>query len=111
MKRFIIISIAMIMAIAILTVTADAGDKLLDTTIDSVTVALDKNTNEYVRFIITEDRKIGGVAYKRSLPVMAFGNHVDSAKAYQAGDQLKAIVNHRKLADGRESYTILGYTE
>lgn len=111
MKTFIIA----FLTIAILTVglvMPAAADQILDTKIDSATIALTKNGNQYVRFIITEDRKLDGVAYKRGIPVMAFGEQlVGQAKAMKAGDALKAIVSYRKLGDGRESYTILSFVK
>jgi hypothetical protein len=88
---------------------AAAEDKILDLSVDSMTVALTKNGNEYVRFIVTEDRSLNGVAYKRSLPVMAFGaDHVAAAKAYNEGDQLKAVA---KYSSQYESYTILSFIQ
>jgi len=100
-----------ILAIVSLAIYANAEDKILDTTVDSMTVAMTKNDNEYVRIIITEPRTLNGVAYNRSLPVMAFGDKVEQAKGYSAGDPLKAVASYRKLPDGRESYTILQFIE
>ena len=88
-----------------------AQDQILNATIDSATVALDKNGVEYVRFIITEPRSLNGISYKKSLPVMAFGEQVPAAKAISAGDSLKAVANFRKLPDGRESYTVISFIE
>jgi hypothetical protein len=90
---------------------APAADTTLDVKIDTMVIAQTRNNNEYVRFIITEARTLNGVEYDRSLPVMAFSTHVEKAKTYKQGDQLKAIVNFRKLDDGRESYTILQFLE
>ena len=90
---------------------ANAGDKVLDVSIDSTTIALDKNGNEYVRFIISEPRTLNGTAYNRSLPVMAFGDLVPKAKSYQAGDKLKAVASFSELSDGRQSYRILAFIE
>jgi hypothetical protein len=95
----------MILALAI---TASAGDKILETTVDSATVALTQNGAEYVRLIVSEERNLNG---KRSIPAMAFGELVPQAKELKAGDTLKAVVNFRDLADGRQSYTILSFLE
>lgn len=103
-----LITIAMILALA---VTASAGDKILETTVDSATVALTQNGAEYVRLIVSEERNLNGVTYKRSIPAMAFGELVPQAKELKAGDTLKAVVNFRDLADGRQSYTILSFLE
>ena len=107
----ILLALIMALAACIFVGQTYAEDKILNTRVDSATIALDKNGNEYVRFIITESRNLSGVQYLKSLPVMAFGGHVAMAKSYKAGDDLKAVVNYRKLADGRESYTILDYIE
>ena len=110
MKKFTIIII--LLAIFSMVSMAQAADQTLDATIDTMVIAQTRNNNEYVRFIITEPRTLNGVEYNRSLPVMAFGEaHVTTAKTYNKGDKLKAIVNLRKLDDGRESYTILKFLE
>jgi len=103
-----------ILAIAIFALTltiAQAEDRILKTSVDSATVAVDKNGAEYVRFIITEQRTLNGVEYSKSLPAMAFGEQVAAAKALSAGSQLHAVVNYRKLPDGRESYTVISFIE
>jgi hypothetical protein len=109
MKKIMTILLA-IAVLAFMVSPVPAADSRIDTTIDSITIAKTKNQNEYVRFIITEPRTLDGVEYNRSLPVMAFGeDHVTVAKTYNKGDNLKAVVNFRKLDDGRESYTILQF--
>ena len=105
-RHILLIAVSLVMAIASLSY---AADKILETTVDSATVALDKNGQEYVRLIVTEPRSLNGIDYMKSLPVMAFGTTVADAKAYQAGDELKAIANYRKLPDGRESYTVISF--
>ena len=111
MKKFSLVAAIICFIIASLAIAgmANAEDKMLTTKIDSATVALDKNGQEYVRLIVTEPRSLNGIDYMKSLPVMAFGATVADAKAYQAGDQLKAIANYRKLPDGRESYTVISF--
>jgi hypothetical protein len=107
--RKLAITMMVIMTICLAVGAAMAGDSIINTTVDSATVAMTKNGNEYVRFIITEQRKLDGVAYDRSLPLMAFGDLVQPAKAYKAGDPIKVVASYRKLPDGRESYTILSF--
>lgn len=102
-------TLIIILAVFMVAGVAMAADQILDTKIDSATVAMTKNGNEYVRFIITEQRELDGVTYNRSLPLMAFGDLVQPAKAYKAGDPIKVVANYRKLPDGRESYTILSF--
>jgi hypothetical protein len=110
MKRLSFVLFTLFIAMLI-TVSAMAADQMLDTKIESVTVAMTKHDAEYVRFIITEPRTLDGVTYNRSLPVMAFGELVAAAKAYKSGDNLKAVVSYRKLDDGRESYSILAFIQ
>ena len=98
-----------VMLVLIMVSMANAEDKILQTTVDSAVTAIDKNGAEYVRMIVTEPRTLNGVQYQKSLPVMAFSPNVELAKAYTAGDQLKAVANYRKLPDGRESYTIISF--
>jgi hypothetical protein len=108
MKKALLVVLALSL---IFIAVASAGDLKLSTKIDSTTIAIDKNGAEYVRFIITEPRTLSGVEYEKSLPVMAFGKQVPAAKAMLAGDPLNAICNYRKMADGRESYTIISFIE
>lgn len=89
---------------------AIAGDAMLETTVDSVTIAMDKNGNEYVRAIITEQRELNGVTYPRSLPLMFFGGMVESGKQLKAGDQIKVIASYREF-ESRPSYTALQLIE
>jgi len=111
MKRLSVVLIALFMVLAIFASLAMAEDAILNTKIDSVVTAKDKNDNTYIRFIITESRTLDGVAYQKTIPVMAFGNMVAPAKAYKAGDMLKAVASYRKLPDGRESYSILAFAK
>jgi len=111
MKKLVLFIVLLTLVLVGPVINSNAADQLLDTKIDSASVQIDKNGNEYVRFIITETRTLNGISYDRSLPVMAFGATVSDAKAYKAGDQLKAIVSYRKLTDGRESYNVLGFAK
>lgn len=85
---------------------AMAAESLIELQITDKVVAPDRNGNEYVRLIVGETRTIQGVEYQIGVPAMAFGSHVEQAKALNIGDTLKAIVNSR-VFNGRESYTIL----
>lgn len=89
---------------------AFAKDVILDTEIQTVTVALDKNGNEYARLIITEPRTLQGVAYTVTVPVMCFGEMVAQAKDFQSGDQLKAIAQTNEYK-GRTNYNIIAFIE
>ena len=96
------IAIAMIMLFAGMAI----ADVLIDTKIQDKVVAVDKNGNTYVRFIINETRKLQGVGYDVGVAVMAFSAHVEAANKLEAGDSLKAICSSREY-QGRKSYTIL----
>jgi len=82
-----------------------AEDLILEGTVDSVTIAFDKNGNEYVRVIITETRTLQGVTYEAGTPVMFFGDLAEKGKALQKGDKFKAVADKR-LWNGRLSYTV-----
>lgn len=108
MKKIILL---VLVAMLSMTGLAIAEDVILDTTINVAVEAMTKNDNPYVRFIITEPRELNGVQYNKQLPVMAFGDMVEPAKALKVGDNLKCVANFRKLPDGRESYTILSFIQ
>lgn len=110
-KLEIVLTICMaILIILMVAQAAQAADVMLDTKIDSVTVATGKDGSEYVRFIITEARTLQGAAYNTTLAVMSFGDQVELAKAYKAGDDLKAVAQKRSF-QGRDSYIILSFIE
>ena len=107
MKKLMLIALA-ILSIVVFTVAAQAADKMLTATIDSVTVANDKNGAEYVRLIVLEPKDIDGVTYVTGTPVMCFGSLADQAKALKKGDKLRAVVQEREY-QGRNSYTLLAW--
>jgi hypothetical protein len=90
----------------IITTPAFAKDVMLQSTITRADTVLDKNGNEYVRLIVTEERDLNGVKYETEVPVMAFGKQVSEAKDFKAGDKFKGICASR-LYEDRTSYTIL----
>ena len=90
--------------------SAAAADLMLDTTVKSVTIATDKNSNDYVRFIIVEDKELNGIAYKADTVVMVFGSIVETAKGYSNGDPLKAIVSQNEYK-GRTNYSVIAFVE
>ena len=103
---------AVILVISILAFAsfAAAADLMLDTTIKTATVATDKNGNEYVRFIIVENKELNGIAYKADTVVMCFGSIVESAKGYSDGDPLKAIASTNEYK-GRTNYSVIAFVE
>ena len=96
---------AMVIAM-LLSVSAFAGEKIIDTKIDSLTFSLDKKGNEYARVIITETRAQQGISYQLGLPMMGFGSVAQELKSYAEGQRIKAVVSTREY-QGRQSYTIL----
>ena len=106
-KLSIVLSILCLLLIPIF---VQAAEIVVDAKIDSATIAIDKNGNEYVRFIINETRSIQGVSYEVGVAVMAFSGTVKAAKNLKDGDNLKAICSIREW-QGRKSYTILKLIE
>ena len=111
MRKYSVIAVLAIMALVWIATPAVAKPLEIEVTITSVTVALDKNGNQYVRFIApvtqTTDK---GSQVPVELPIMAFGPHVEQAKTMKAGQQLKVTVLSRYF-QGRQSFTILKYNE
>jgi hypothetical protein len=110
-KEYSMKKYAIILAIMILFVSvsgAVAADKMLTATIDSVTVANDKNGAEYVRLIVLEPKDSDGVTYVTGTPVMCFGSLADQAKALKKGDKLRAVVQESEY-QGKNSYTLLAW--
>lgn len=107
---FAIIVLISVIALAVFVQTSVAQDLMLDTTIKSATVSVDKNGNDYVRFIIVEDKELNGFAYKDDVVVMCFGSVVESAKQYSEGSPLKAIASTNEYK-GRTNYNIVAFIE
>ena len=87
------------------------AEKILNTTAESVTEAVDKNGNPYVRIIVREQRELAGNTYFVGLPAMCFGAElVTAAKGINPGDSFKAIVQGRTF-QGRDSYTVISFLD
>jgi len=112
MKKLTVIMIIAVLAIGTLgsLSIAFAADKLLDTKIESITVKNDKNGNPFARIIIKEARKLNGVAYETTVPVMVFGDLVASAKVLKAGETLKAVVSQNEY-QGRMNYNVIAFIQ
>ncbi len=83
-----------------------AEDMVLTGKIQDVVQAVDKNQKPYVRVIVTAEKTLHGISYEVGVPVMAFGNQVEKARALKKGDTLKAVCDKRET-EGRTSYTLL----
>lgn len=103
--RSIIFALIAILTIA---VVAQASDQMLNARIDQVTVATDRNGNEYVRLVVLEPKTLEGVSYVAGTPVMCFGSTAAQAKNLKKGDMLEAIVTPREY-QGRSSYTLRAF--
>ena len=97
---------AAVLCLAAFAIPALAADVMLKAPISRADTMLDKNGNEYVCIIVTENRTLNGVAYEAEVPVMAFGSQVKAAKALKAGEQFKGICASGIYQD-RVSYTVL----
>lgn len=107
MRRFSIIAVVLALALAI-SIPAVAKDKVLEATVTAMVESTDKNGNQYIRFIVGENRSLEGIDYTVGVPVMAFGDQLDKAQSYSIGDTIKCIVQGREF-QGRTSYTILSF--
>lgn len=102
-------AIAIILSVLFITstaVTVLALDAMVTAPISKVDTLIDKNGNEYVRIVITEDRSLNGVGYKTEALVMAFGGQVEPAKELQPNTTFKGICSSREYK-GNLSYTVL----
>ncbi len=107
MHKYISIGLAILM-LALVSSVALAEPMEFTGTVTDVVEAIDKNGNPYVRVIVQYDAELNGQQFKHSVPVNAFDPAmIEQAKALEKGSTLNAIVNYRKLADGREGRTLL----
>ena len=106
MKRLVLISVLALALIAPMAYSAE----ILNAKITSMVERIDKNGNDYVRFIVNEDKTLNGTKYTVGVPVMAFGDLVKKAQNFKKGDTLKCIVQVREYK-GNQSYTILAFTK
>ena len=95
-----------IIAVVLAAGMVQAKDVLVESEIKSVTTQIDKNGNDYVRVIISEERELNGIKYTAGVPMMAFGDTVAQAQALSAGEQVKAICSAQEY-QGRTSYTLV----
>lgn len=100
MKKIVL----MAMALLVITVSSAHADKLIVTKVDQVTVKLDKNGNEYTKFLITEDRELDGIKYKATTNIMCFQPLSNEVKQTKAGSTIRLIVKPQTY-QGNQSYT------
>jgi len=109
--RHVSIMTLAVLLVALSIVAASAADQILEFKAVSMTTAMDKNGNAYTRFIVEKQTTLNGHSYTYGIPVMAFGELHAKAQAIEDGAMVKAIVNHRIMNDGRESYTVRAFLE
>ncbi len=107
MKK-IIIALTVVVAMFCCMIPAFAADIMLNKEIKSIAFKKDKNGQEYARIFIVEERTLNGVAYKKDVPVMAFGDAAAAikAKGLKKGQPLKAIAAENEYK-GSKGYVIL----
>jgi saccharopine dehydrogenase-like NADP-dependent oxidoreductase len=111
-KNYSLIALSVLLFLLVAAIQeAPASESLKEFTVDSAVSRVDRNGNQYVRFIVEETRSLQGVSYTVGVPVMAFGELAAEAAKYPAGSQVKAIVRHSTLNDGRESYSIIAFVQ
>jgi len=107
MKKIIVL---LLVATFALIGIANAAEKLVTAPVKSVTIANDKNSNEYVRLIVNEERELNGIKYSVGIPVMAFGETAAAVKSMKEGDTFKGVCQERSF-QGRDSYTLIKLLE
>ena len=112
MKRFasLIVIVALVANLLAFTVALAAPDRIIDSKVQTATVAKDKNGAEYVRLIVEDKRSLNGLEYTASVPAMCFGTVVDQAKPIRAGQTAKLVVSESEF-QGKKSYTVLHIVE
>lgn len=104
MKKFYAVLLAIMFVMLVTPVFA--SEMTLNAKATAVSIAQDKNGQEYVRAIVDEKRTASGVEYTIGVPVMYFGEHAKLGKLLKPGDMVKAIVKAR-IYQGAESYTVI----
>lgn len=102
-------AILTIMFLASMPASSWAKDFVLEAEISRVTVATDKNGNEYIRMIVIEPKTLNGIEYKAEIVTTAFGaEKVQAAQEYKPGDMVKAIAKSSEY-QGRTYYNVLHF--
>jgi len=104
--RYAGLIVVAILTMMIAATMAEARDKILVATAQSVVQDTDKNGNQYIRVIINEKRKLKGIEYEVGVPVMFFGSTIAQGQTIQEGQEFKAIVSDR-FYQGRKSYMVI----
>lgn len=106
----IMITLLLICALAATSAQAAETEIIKEFTVENLVTRVDRNGQDYARFIAQEQRELNGTKYSIGIPVMTFSG--SAPEAYQAiaaknnGDKVTAIVQQRDYR-GRPSYTVL----
>jgi hypothetical protein len=104
----LIFMVMLIMVIGIMfAATGWAEEKVVTEKIQSVVVKKDKRGQEYTQLWITKDSKLNGITFKKSFPIMAFGEAGQAAKHIKKGATVTMVVETGKY-NNRETMTLLG---
>lgn len=109
MTSWLVLLVALMVGIAFTSI-AFAEEKVMSIKVEKVDVKKDKNGKEYARIWTSVDKTLNGVKYKRSMPIMAFGETATAAKKLAKGSTVKGVVETGKYKD-RETLTLLGLAE
>lgn len=110
------LSIALLAIVLFMSATLPvlAAEEMKTFTVDKLVTAMDKNGNEYCRFIAHEEKMLNGVKYTVGVPVMTFSGTTpqafDTISKLSNGDSVKAIVQAKEYK-GRTSYTVLAIVQ
>ena len=100
--------LAIILIVGLTATMVHAADVVLKAKITNMIEKTDRNGNQYIRFIVDQERELSGIKYTSGIPVLAFGATVEKARSYGVGDTLECIARHREYKS-RESYTVMSF--
>lgn len=102
------IVIAAIVGFCWISTPALAAEQALTFKPESVAISKDKNGNEFVRMVISENKTANGIPFKSSYTVNAYREHVAQAKLIKPGQEVTAVVQMKEY-NGQKYGTILGF--
>ena len=112
MRRYahILVIIAILSNLIAFSIAIAGPDRILESKVQTSTLAKDKNGAEYVRLIVEDKRNLNGLEYIASVPAMCFGTVAERAKPIRAGQAVKLVVSESEY-QGKKSYTVLHIVE
>jgi hypothetical protein len=112
MRRYtsMIVFVALIANLIAFSIALAGPDRILESKVQTATVAKDKNGAEYVRLVVEDNRNINGIAYTASVPAMCFGVVAEKAKTIKAGQSVKLVASESEFR-GKKSFTVMHIVE